>query len=1018
MEFRILGPLEVVADGERLGLGGTRQQAVLAALLLNSNNVVAMDRLIEAIYGEHLPPTARAQAQISISSLRRIFAAHGHEGIITTHDRGYVIHVEREQFDLLRFDELLAAARTAREAQKLDLAVACYRDALRLWRGLALDGMDSQFVQMAANRLDEQRIGANEDRIEVELALGRHFELVGELGEFTARYPLRERPRGQLMLALYRCGRVAEALQVYQLARRTMIDELGIEPSEHLQQLEQSILVSDPALNLPAAPARSAAHPAKPEVPNLLPAGIADFTGREDEIAEILDYLIPSSDREHPHVTPIVAIMGRGGIGKTSIALHAAHSLACAFPDGQLYADLHGGVAHPVQPIQVLERFLRVLGVPGTQIPEGLDERAELYRHLIGDKKILVVLDDALGESQVLPLLPGNSNAAVIITSRSRLAGLAGALRIEVDVFGADKSLSLLTRIVGAARVQAQPEAAQAVAEHCGHLPLALRIAGARLVARPHWSIRRLVDRLADETRRLDELSHGDIGIRSSISLTYDTANEDARRLFRRLAVLDMPVFSGWLVAALLDGPLPEAEDLLDDLVGAHLIHVVDGGSGPYYQYRFHDLVQVFARERLAAEESAADRQAALDRALGAVLFLAEEARSRFYSGDYLRIRNDAVRWPLPVPVVDRLVGDPLAWYDRERTTLVCAVRQAAQAGLAELCWGLASASVTLFDSRTYLDDWQETHLVALKAARKAQLTRGQAAMLYTTGTLHMTQQRFEQARRELDEAVQLFLDADDEHGMALVTRHIAFIDRLNGRLDTATTRYEEALAVFRRTGDHIGSAYVLQSLAQVRLELGDFSRAKGLLSEALHICRIAHCGRIEAQVLHRMGEAFLLEGELARAVETFELALTMIRDVGDPIGEAYILHGIGVAELRLGNYGQAEQELRRALDLAVGVDARLAEARALHGLCELALATGNPRAAAEAGRQAVEVFRGIDAPLYEAQVLAQLSDVYSELGDSEAAAAAAESSAVLRANLGLSPGMSGDYPFVFEKSR
>lgn len=1000
MQFQILGSLEVVADAERIELGGARQQIALAVLLLNSNRVVTMNRLIEAIYGEDLPPTSRAQAQISISTLRRIFAAHGQDGIITTHDRGYVMQVAPGQLDSLRFEELLTAARAARAEDKLDLAIAHYRNALRLWRGPALDGLDSQFVQAAASRLDEQRIAANEDRIELELRMGRHHELVGELGELGEQYPLRERPRGQLMLALYRCGRVAEALQVYQLTRRAMIDELGIEPSERLRQLEQSILTSSPDLDLPSAPVRVATHQVNRQVPSLLPTDIADFTGRADEISRIHDYLMASGDRANRLVAPIVVIAGKGGVGKTSIALHASHGLASHFPDGQLYADLHGGT-RPVQPVRVLERFLRVLGVPGTQIPEGMDERAELYRNLIGDQQVLIVLDDAGSESQVLPLFPGNGNAAVIVTSRSRLAGLAGALRVEVDVFDADKSLNLLARIVGAARVAAEPEATQAVADHCGHLPLALRIAGARLVARPHWSIQRLVGRLADETRRLDELRHGDMGIRPSISLTYDAASEDARRLFRRLALLDIPVFSSWLSAALLDQPFAEAEDLLDDLVSAQLIDATDGGSGAYSQYRFHDLIRVFARERLVAEESVADRRAALDRALGALLFLAEEARCRFYSGDYLRIQNDAVRWPLPRHVVNRLVEDPLAWYDRERSTLVSGVRQAAQAGLAELCWGLASSAVTLFDSRTYLDDWRETHAVALEATRKAGLIRGQAAMLYTTGTLHMTQQRFDQARSELDEAAQLFGSADDEHGMALVIRHIAFMDRLSGRLDSATRRYEEALAIFGRAGDHIGSAYVLQSLAQVKLEVGDSGGAKELLFSALHMCRIAHCGRIEAQVLHRMGETFLLDGELDQAAETFELALTMIRDVGDPIGEAYILHGIGVAQLRQGSYDKAEQALQRALDLAGGVGERLAEARALLGLCELALAVGNPPRAVEVGQQALQAFRGIDAPLYEAQVLTQLSDAYSALGDSDAACAASAAAATLRVKKG-----------------
>jgi hypothetical protein len=287
--------------------------------------------------------------------------------------------------------------------------------------------------------------------------------------------------------------------------------------------------------------------------------------------------------------------------------------------------------------MQVLERFLRVFGVPGSQIPEGVDERAEIYRNLLAGWKVLVVLDDAAGESQVSPLLPGNGAAAMMITSRSRLAGLAGAPHIEVNVFDADRSLDLLGHIVGAERVQAEPEAAAAVAAHCGHLPLALRIAGARLAARPHWKIQQLAERLADETRRLDELRHGDMGIRPSIAHLRQRRRAGAAAV-PSAALLDLPHFSGWLSAVLIDEPLARAEDLLDDLVSAQLIEITGGGSGVYSQYRFHDLVRVFARERLAVEESAAERKAALERALGALLYLADQAHCRYYGGDYLRI--------------------------------------------------------------------------------------------------------------------------------------------------------------------------------------------------------------------------------------------------------------------------------------------------------------------------------------------------------------------------------------------
>lgn len=996
MKFKILGPLEIAVGSERLELGGTRQQIVIATLLLSANRVVTTERLLEAIYGEDLPPTSRSQVQISISALRRLFAARSRETIISTHAHGYVIQVDNGRLDSQEFERLVAGARAARDANHLEKALACYRDALRLWRGPALDGIDSQLIRVAATRLDEQRIATNEDRVHLELELGRHHELVGELIELVKEFPLREQLRRQLMLALYRCDRTAEALQVYRQTRRTLIDELGIEPSERLQHLEQAILTSNPILDLPATPI--IVRPVKQHVPSLLPTDIADFTGRGEQIEVIHRQLIPTAGEEERLAVPVVVIVGKGGVGKTSLAVHASHGVAHHFPDGQLFADLHGGTSHPVGPMRVLERFLRALGVPGSYIPEGLDERAEVYRNLLADRKVLVVLDDAVGESQISPLLPGSRAAAVITTSRRRLAGLAGATHVELNIFDADKSLDLLARITGDARVQTQRRSAAEVAEQCGYLPLALRIAGARLSARPHWSIQQLVDRLADETHRLDELRHGDMGIRPSISLTYESTGEQARQLFRRLALLDLPVFSGWMTAALLDLPLAQAEDLLDNLVNAQLIETIGSGSGVHSQYRFHDLIRVFARERLAAEESTAERMAALERTLGALLYIAEEAHRRHHGGDYCRLSGDALRWTLPGRLVEELVRDPLSWYDRERAALVAGVRQAAQAGLTELCWSLAFTSVTLFESRVYLDDWRETHDIALEATQKAHHVRGQAAMLYSIGSLHLAQLRFDQAREKFTAAAQLFQDARDDQGIALVTRHIAALDRLSGQLDDATRGYERSLAIFRKTGDQVAMASVLHSLAQVKLELDEYDTAQGLLSDALRLVQVARCGRVESQVLHRLGEAHLLTGELARAVEVFELALTGIRDLGDPIGEAYVLRGIGVAKVRQGEFDQARIALQRSLKLARTVGERLAEARTLLGLSELALANGDPGEAVILGQQASAVFRDIGALLYDVRALTLLRDAHAALGDTDAAkAVSAEAAALIR---------------------
>jgi DNA-binding SARP family transcriptional activator len=989
MEFRILGPLEVAVGSERLELTGVRQQIVLATLLLNANHMVSVDRLLEAVYGEDPPPTSRSQTQISISSLRRLFAPHGPAAIISTRAPGYAIEVGEGRLDSLRFDALVAAARDAPDSAQ---AVAHYRDALRLWRGPALAGLDSELLRAAAGRLDEQRIAVNEDRFALELDLGRHHELTGELIELAGQYPLREQLRGLLMLALYRCGRAAEALAVYRQARRTMIDELGIEPGERLRQLERAILADDPSLDPPTQPVRI--HAARDRVPGLLPADIADFVDRAEQVGRIRRHLTGAAGGEPRLAVPVVVITGQGGVGKTSLAVHAAHGLAGQFPHGQLFADLHARTASPVGPAQVLDRFLRALGVPGAQIPDGVDERAEMYRNLLAGRNVLVVLDDAAGENQVSPLLPGSAAAGVIVTSRRGLAGLGGSEHVETAVFDARTAADLLARIAGPARVQERPETA-AVAGHCGHLPLALRIAGARLAARPHWNIGQLAERLADETRRLDELSHGDMHVRASFSLTYDSTSEQARRLFRRLALLDMPAFPGWLSAPLLDQPLADAEDLLDELVSAQLVQAADSGSGVHSQYRFHDLIRVFARERLAAEEPAAERTAALERALGALLYVAQEAYRRFTGKDYPWPRSEGAVWPLPSRVVEQLAGDPVSWFERERDTLVCGVRQAARAGLAGLCWTLMLTAEDFFEFRAYFDDWREAADTALAATRKARDTYGQAAMLHTRGTLHLEQYRLDQAWRDLTAAAELYEETGDDWGFAMTARNIALVDWTRGRLDDATRRNEQALAIFRRAGDHDSAAQVLRGMTAVHLDRGQLDEAMELLAE-LRSTEVAPNKRIGAQLLYLSGRARLLAGDPARAVADFDQALAMV--LGDPVGEAHVLRVLGVARVRQGEFGQARSALLRALELAGSVGDRLAEARTLVGLSELALASGNYGQAVTFGQQAADVCRTVGAPLFEAQALTQVSQAHAGGGDASAAEAAAAAAAALRA--------------------
>ncbi|MCG5216104.1 BTAD domain-containing putative transcriptional regulator [Streptosporangium soli] len=989
MEFRVLGALEVVVGGRRLNLGGSRQQIVLAVLLLNADRPVTTARLMEAIYDDDPPATSRAQVQICVSTLRRLFGDHSDTDVIVTRPQGYALRVDSDAIDALRFQNLLAKARTSRDERDFDQAIKHYRDALALWRGPALEGIDSRLVQSHAARLVEQRITANEDCIQLELDLGRHHELVGELTRLVEEFPLREGLLGQLMTALYRSGRQAESLQVYRDARRTMIDELGIEPNERLQQLESAILTSDDSLEPPPPPPPQAQSKAEqrsslPAVPGMLPTGIADFIGRGRQVEDIRQRLTVAAGGAARYAVPIVAIAGRAGIGKTTIAVHVAHSVAEQYPDGQLYADLHGGVSRPVSPMQVLERFLRALGVPGGTLPDLVEERAETYRMLLADRRMLIVLDDAATESQVLPLLPGNPTSAVIVTSRSRLAGLAGATQVDVGLFDLDQSTDLLAQIAGTERMRAEPESAAALAELCGHLPLALRIAGARLAARPHWSVEQLVDRLRDEARRLDELMHGEMGIRASLSLTYDGISPQARRLFRRLAILDSHVFSAWTSAALLDQPLADSQDLLDDLADAQLIDVIGNGRHVSTQYRFHDLIRVYARERLAAEESPADRTAALSRVLSALLSLARAARSRGYGTPISNV--PPTRSILPDELVERLVAEPLVWFEAERHILLIGVRQAAQAGFVELCWQLAMNVEEFFESRVYLDDWRETHQIALEAARSGGDKHGQAEMLYAMGSLSLTEQRFDDARRDFEAALTLFTEVGHELQMALSIRNIAFLERMNGQLEAAMEHLDQALDIFSTIGDQIAAAHTLHNLAQIRMDCDDIDGAKMLLTEALVRSKGGGNRRVTAQVLHRMGEAHLHAREFALSAGAFEEALTVVKGIGDTIGEAFALHGLGVARLRQGKMEESTKLLREALSVAQSSRHRLAEAHVLAGLGELTVAIGEPGDATAYLIEAVSLFRQMKIPLLEADTLLMLSQALQEVGEDAAA--------------------------------
>ena len=911
--FRILGPLEVVTpDAGRSEVPPGRHQIVLAALLLEANRVVRVDQLIDAIWYDDPPATARAQVQICVSGLRTYLSKLDAGAAIVTRPPGYVLLVPKEQFDVHVFTDLMAASDVLARAGRTDEASRSIRQAIDLWRGPALNGTTSRVLQTRATQLDEKRLNAIEAYAELELSLGRHHQLIDEISGLVDEHPLRERLRGQLMLALYRSGRQADALRAFRDGREVLVDQLGLEPSAELRAIEHAILAGDPHLSPdPPPPPAPVAVTALPATPHLLPPDIVDFTGRADLIERVETRLRDGG----PRTIPAVVLIGKPGVGKTSLAIRLGHRLRdTRYPDGQLYADLGGTRTEPSTVIDVLGRFLRALGIPGPAIPDSADDRAEMYRDLLADKRILVVLDDAETESQVRPLLPSGAGCGLVVTSRTRMTGLAGAAVVEVDVMDEEQSLCLLREVIGDERVDEEPAAAAALIRLVGGLPLALRIVAARLAARPHWSLAWMRERLADERRRLDELAHGELMVRASLAMSYDGLDADARRLVRILSALDAVSFPVWVGAALLDVDLFRAGDLLEVLVDVQMLEIaaLDLDGSP--RYKFHDIIRLFAREQLELHETPESRRADLRRVAGGWLTMAREAHRRIYGGDFTVLHGDEPGWTPPPSYTDHVLTDPLRWFEAERANLCAAVAQSAASGLDELSWDLAVALVTLFESRCYFEDWERTHAQALAAVEATGNDRGIAALMCSLASLHLSRSRLDAAEQMIGPALTRFETLGDVRGGALARRNLALLHHMRGDDAAAAAAYDGALADFAASGDPIGQAHVLSQIAQIALDAGDHDGAGVHLGAALEICRGIGTRRVEVQVRYRLSGLLLLQGRHEEAGDILADLLDVVRDGRDIVGEGRVLHRLGVAKALLGRTEEGGRLLREAL--------------------------------------------------------------------------------------------------------
>lgn len=675
IDFTLLGPLSVRVDGDDLKISAPQQRVVLATLLLNPNRVVSIDRVARFLWGNTLPPSATATVRTYVMRLRRTLGEQAGARILTRAP-GYLAGLSDHETDLGRFTLHRAVARTKVADGELQAASTELGEALKLWRQSPLQDVPSQVLRdVELNRLHELHMQTLEWRIDLDLTLGRHAELVPELWTLIREHPLRESLVAKMMLTLYRAGQQPDAFELFHHTRDMLIDRLGVEPGAELRRMHLLILGDNEAQRHHRESETIGAHQPKPAQ---LPPALPDFTARKKQVVQLRAMLSVAGSAATAVTATVVT--GGGGVGKSALAVHVAHLIRDQFPDGQLYACLSGAHGRALQPFEVLLRFLRDLSVPECATPEREIEVVALYRSLVADRRMLVLLDDAQEVAQVQPLIPSGGGSRVIITSRHRLVELAGIRILELSRMDEQESIELLGRIVGKHRAATEPIAARQIAMVCAGLPLAIRIAGARSLGRPHWDLSELALRLTTSQRLLDELRIGDLAVRTSLEVSFAALSRQqgwhssAATALRALGIVGAVSASPMTLSAMLGCSPEQAEELLELLVDAHLLD--PHGSG---RYHLHSLLRIFIRECAEREESAEQRNTTLTRLLTWYLRVAKDA-------------HHALTLPSPlsrtVPAGGAVPGvrfasrqEAMAWLEAERENLVSALTRAQEIG-------------------------------------------------------------------------------------------------------------------------------------------------------------------------------------------------------------------------------------------------------------------------------------------------------------------------------------------------
>jgi DNA-binding SARP family transcriptional activator/tetratricopeptide (TPR) repeat protein len=906
VHISVLGPLTVTRDAQPLPIGSGRHRIVLARLALTPDRPVGREELTALLWGDEPPPSAANVLQTHVSRLRRLLEPKGDPDrprMLTLGPGGYRLRADDDQLDLVAYRSRLAQARSA----TLDphRAFDLLGDALERWHGdQAAEDVSELDGDPLVTALADERVEATIRLARLGETLRRHSQVLPLLRRLAARHPWHESLHARLVVALAASGQQAAALEAYDGVRRRLADELGIDPGAELIEARQSVLQGQRAPRDQVSAGTGRARPWQAPAPPL------DFSGRGAELHRVERLLrYPPHDAGTPP-TVVCVISGMAGVGKTSLALQVARSVRPDFPDGQIYLDLRGADQRPVDVTYALARLLRALGVDGRGIPDDRAEAAALYRSVLSDRRVLVILDNARNSAQVRPLLPGPGGSAVLVTSRNRCAELDGASFVDLPVLDPEDALGMLGARIGTSRVRADPANARALVEACGRLPVALRVVASRLAVRPDWSLSDLLDRFADERSRLEQLSIGDLAVMTSFELSHRELDQLPARVFRAAALIPGPSFSAAAVAALVPADELLVRRALDTLVAENLLQ--PGGTG---RYRYHDLLRLYAVRSSGPEQSAADRSAAIGRLLTWYLARTAAAMRLVYA--------EMVRLPVDVDVDPSLFPDvdaAMAWLNEELENLVAAIETAAAGAHRARSWQLADQLRGYFFVRRDAVPWLAGGQVGLAAAEAAGDHRAQAAMHQTIGQAHWAVGRPESASESYRRGIAAARRSGWQVGEAYLMHNLGLVHAELGRLDEAEALYQRALRIGAGPEfDHV-RAVTLNDLGAMCHERGQLTEAVGYFQAALEINQGA--ARRPSAIANRANLGMVLRQleDIDTARGHLDAALTYYRATGSATGQMSILDELSQLYRQLGEWlpavGTAEEALRIAQDL------------------------------------------------------------------------------------------------------